>query len=115
MRTEATDIINLPADALPDIDELPGDLRQVAEVVGVEKTMELAQEFRGTAIYFHNIDKFLVRHRDNCIRKDFDKLLSEGKTARRTADELGRKYRLSARWIFEISARPDDRQMVLFE
>lgn len=110
------DLIVLPDEALPSIEELPGDLRQVAEEVGVKNTMKLVHKFRGTAIYFHNMDKFFRAWRDNCIRRDFDRLLAEGRSARRAADELGRKYTLSARWIFEIvgSAGLDSRQMNLF-
>jgi len=90
------EIIELPDDALPDVEELSGDLRLLAEIpdVGVRRALRIAQEFGGTMIRLYNLNKFLRRHRDRCIRRDYDAGL--------TAIELARKYQLSERQIWNI-------------
>lgn len=99
------DVIELPEDALPEIDQISGDLRLLAELVGVGMALRIAQAFGGTPIRIYGVQKWLRRHRDRCIRKDSDKGVS--------AVELGRKYKLSERHIWNIlgTAEADERQM----
>lgn len=104
------DIIDLPDDALPELNKLSGDLRMLAEVpgVGVAMALRIAQNFGGTPIRIYGVQKWLRRHRDRCIRKDYDNGIS--------AVELGRKYRLSERQIWNIlgSPEPEERQIRMF-
>jgi Mor family transcriptional regulator len=102
------DIIVLPDDAMPTIDELTGDLRILAEIVGVAKALEIGQRFHGTPIRIWGVVKFIRRHRNRCIRRDADYGDSGIK--------LARKYRLSDRQIWNIlgSLEDDERQMGLF-
>lgn len=102
---DQVDIIELPEDALPELDKLSGDLRLLAEVVGVGMALRIAQIFGGTPIRIYGVQKWLRRHRDRCIRNENDNGVS--------AVELGRKYRLSERQIWNIlgTAEPDERQM----
>jgi Mor family transcriptional regulator len=53
------------------IDQLPGDIRRIAEVVGVEAAVKIAQAFRGTFIYIHNLDDFIRQIRDKKIRSEY--------------------------------------------
>lgn len=73
-------------------DDLPGDLRMIAEVVGVENTIKLSTAFRGCTLYFRSIDHILRSKRNIEIRKDYD---SGGV---RVID-IARKYNLSKRQI----------------
>lgn len=102
------DVIELPEDALPDLDKLSGDLHMLAELVGVGMALRIAQAFGGTPIRIYGVGKWLRRHRDRCIRRDSDKGVS--------AVELGRKYRLSERHIWNIlgSPEPEERQIKMF-
>jgi len=96
-------IIRLPDDALPEIKELTGDLRLLAEIVGVAKALEVGQVFCSTPIRCYNVHKWLRRWRDRQIRQDSEHL---------SGIELARKYRLSDRQIWNIlgSPEPDERQ-----
>lgn len=101
-----SDIVELPDDALPGLDNLNGDLRMLAEVpgVGVAMALRIAQIFGGTPIRIYGVGKWLRRHRDRCIRRDYDNGIS--------AVELGRKYKLGERQIWNIlgTSEPDERQ-----
>lgn len=105
-----SDIVELPDDALPGLDNLNGDLRMLAEVpgVGVAMALRIAQNFGGTPIRIYGVGKWLRRHRDRCIRRDYDNGIS--------AVDLGRKYKLSERQIWNIlgTPEPDERQMGLW-
>lgn len=100
------DIVELPEDALPGLEHLSGDLRQLAEIpeVGVALALHIAQIFGGTPIRIYGVGKWLRRHRDRCIRRDYDHGVS--------AVELARKYKLSERHIWNIlgSPEPDEKQ-----
>ncbi len=98
----------IPAEKLPLINELPGDLCQMATVItgivkddalAVQIAAALSHEFRGTNIYFHNIDSFMRSARNRHIREDFD--------AGATAPQIARNYHLSARRIWEILGTVD--------
>jgi Mor family transcriptional regulator len=104
--------IRLPREAWPAINELPaGDMRMLAEEIGMEKLMRLYELFRSTTIYFGGFDRFLRGHRDTMIRREFDRRTAAGRSARQVVNELAREYGLSDRWVWEIIGRPDDRQM----
>jgi Mor family transcriptional regulator len=113
------EIVHIPPEHLPSIDELPGDLAMLARGIethlpgrGVELTLLLAQIFRGVMIYFRNVDPFLHPFRDRGIRRDYD--------AGVRIKELALKNRLSTRRIEQILAEPPspaetaERQLKLF-
>ncbi|MFC1524646.1 Mor transcription activator family protein [Thermodesulfobacteriota bacterium] len=105
--SQGNGIILLPEDALPAVEELSGDLRMLAEIVTVEKALEVAQVFGGTSIRCYGVQKWIRRWRDRMIRKDSEHM---------SGIELARKYNLSERQIWNIlgSPEPDERQMELF-
>lgn len=86
--------VEIPAELLPEAKDLPGDLSQIAEIVGVPKTVQLAQRFRGTQVYFCNVDTLIRKKRDNLIRSSYDQGVSSTK--------LARKHHLSERQIWRI-------------
>jgi len=90
--------VELKYGILPTVDELPGDLPEVASVIGVRLTLKLVERFRGTHVLFHNTDTLFRKQRNNLIRKDYDNGL--------TADKLARKYHLSIRQIWTILGTP---------
>jgi len=102
------DIINLPEDALPAIDTLSGDMRLVAEIVGVRAALLLAQRFDGTPIRIWGYRRWLQNYRDRCMRAEYDRGGIAGV-------DLFRKYGVSESWGWKILGRTtDDRQMSLF-
>lgn len=112
-------IIDIPAEWRPAIDELPGDLRRIAEVLdkripdqGVRLTLLIAQEFPGQYVRFHNPKKFLDRWRNAMLRIEYD----SGTSVRELTTLTG----LSDRQVRDILNRPDkqgevkEKQMKLF-
>ena len=101
-------LVELPDDALPDVKELTGDLRLLADLVGVREALVIIQVLGGTMLRLPKIDRFLRRQRDRCIRRDYD--------TRMSATNLARKYKLSERHIWNILGTVEnDRQMKLFD
>jgi Mor family transcriptional regulator len=82
---------------IPSIEELPGDLPEIAEIIGVPQTLKLANRFRGSSVYFHTMDNILRQHRNKAIRKEYDDGV--------TVPKIARKYRLSVRNIWLILGR----------
>lgn len=76
------------------IEQLPGDIRRIAEVIGVEAALALAKEFRGTYLYIHNLDDLFREIRNKDIRKAY----TSGKPVR----SLAIKHRLTERQIWNI-------------
>ncbi|MHB8808945.1 MAG: Mor transcription activator family protein [Desulfobulbaceae bacterium] len=111
-------IIELPDDALPDISELKGDLRLLAEVLaeatgdkiaGVRLALVVAQKLGGTPLRIVTGKKWVLRWRDKCMRRDYDR-------GNITVVALARKYHLTDRQVYNIlgQADPDTRQMGLW-
>ena len=107
LRQRMGDLVRLPEAAWPALSELSGDMLLVAELVGIERALLLAQVFDGTPIRLYNMRTWIRRHRDRCIRADYD-------SGSYTVIELARKYHLSDRQISNILGRADDRQLNLF-
>jgi Mor family transcriptional regulator len=91
----------LPADMFPRIEELPGDLSQIAGIIekkapgqGVVITLALAAVFRGTTSYWHNMDALKRKARDRWIRGHFD--------AGDRVPEIARTVGLSERQVWDI-------------
>ena len=93
-------MIALPEEAWPKLDELTGDMRQVAELVGIGNALILAQAFDGTSINLYGWKSMVRKWRDRCIRSDYD-------TGKWTVITLARKYHLSDRQVSNILGRPD--------
>ncbi len=102
----------MPQDGLHDIaaqmtvEELPESYQPVAEIVGVEGALRLAQHLGGLSFYYPRLDSLLRDKRDAQIRAEFT-----GCNHR----DLARKYKLTESWIREIvQRRPADEQPNLF-
>lgn len=88
------------------IDELPESYQPVAEIVGVEDALRLAQHLGGLSFYYPRLDSLLRDKRDAQIRAEFT-----GCNHR----DLARKYNLTESWIRQIvQRRPADEQAELF-
>ncbi|MDO9069345.1 MAG: Mor transcription activator family protein [Deltaproteobacteria bacterium] len=91
----------LPPDLFPKINELPGDLAQLATIIdmmvpgmGVAVVIRIALEFRGTTIYCHNMDALTRKARDRWVREHFD--------AGDRVPDIARAVNLSERRVWEI-------------
>jgi hypothetical protein len=107
--------IEIPPDLLPAPEDLPGGLPEVAEVIGVEDTLRLAQRFRAMSVYFHNIDDLLLKIRDRGLRERYDRMLQSmsGEAAVRI---LAREIKRSTRQVKNIvnAVEPEERQLGLW-
>jgi hypothetical protein len=110
---------NLPEPDLPPADELPGDLRDVADVVGVRLTLALVDRFRGTYVRFHNLDKIKRSWRDRSIRAEADRRIQAGEDTGKIYADLARRWGVSDRTIWNIAGSGDEtedaRQIGLFK
>lgn len=108
MTEDQQHIIDLPEDALPEITELTGDLRLLADLIGVKLALLVAQAVGGTMLRIPKADRWIRRHRDKCMRRDFDNDMS--------GTAVARKYKLGERQTWNIlgSPEPDERQLKLF-
>jgi hypothetical protein len=100
------DLTRLPDELLPEITELPGQLQDVARVIGVRPALLLEKRFRGTYIYCYKADALRRRLRDKWIRVEYDRMLRAGvkKKTARLALETG----LSERQVWNILGRVDE-------
>lgn len=115
MRETKVKIQSIPDDLIPRIEELPGDLSQLAKAIeeiapglGVKIVLRVASEFRGTHIYFHNLDAIERLVRNRMILEMYDK----GKRV----PEIARAVRLSERQVWTVLGRTSagERQLELF-
>lgn len=75
-------------------DMLPGIYRQIAERIGVEPTLQVADLVQGTSShYFPKLDDLMAEVRNKQIIAEFN-----GRNHR----HLALKYGLTERWIYEI-------------
>lgn len=102
-------IDKLPDDALPDITELSGDLRLLAEKVGVRLALEISELFDCTPARFYGHKRYLTRWRDRQMRAEYDK-------GGISVVELARKYGVSERHTYNILGfEPgEERQLKMF-
>ncbi|GAB6191132.1 Mor transcription activator family protein [Desulfocastanea catecholica] len=102
-------IDRMPDDVLPTIDELSGDMRIVAELVGVRMALTIAERFGGTPVMLYGHKKWLIRWRDQEIRAEYDRGDISGVA-------LARKHGLCDRQVWNILGREpgEDRQLKLF-
>ena len=89
------------------IESLPEEYQMVAEIIGLENALRLAEKFPSMRIYIPKFDKLVRDRRDMRIRKEFT-----GFNHR----ELARKYNMSESWIREIvKKKPAYEQVDMFE
>lgn len=104
MTKESKDWISEIADEM-NIDCLPENYQEVAEIVGMEAALRLAQHLGGGRIYYPKIESLLRDKRDAKIRAEFT-----GFNHR----ELARHYGLTESWVREIIHRRRSDQLTLF-
>jgi len=108
--------IDIPPDLLPAAADLPGSLPEIAEVIGVEATVRLAQRFRAMPIYLHNIDDLLLKVRDRGLRERYDQMIqsmSGEEAVRILACEINRSTRQVKNIVNAVE--PDNLQLGLWE
>lgn len=77
--------------------DLPEVYREMAEVIGVESTINLARIYAGTSVYFPKLERALLTLRNQVIRREFDGANIRG---------LARRWGLSARHVRHIVNPP---------
>jgi Mor family transcriptional regulator len=82
----------------PKIDELPGILKDIARVIGVDNAIKLSREFSGGHLYIPSIARLEMKERDQQMRAEYD----QGSI---TVAKLARKYRVSERTAWSILGR----------
>lgn len=95
------------------LDDLNPDFREIAEAIGLEQALKLAEVVGGGPVYIPSVENIFRESRNRAIRAAFN-----GRNYR----ELARRYRLSISWIRTIvngsrehsQAELVDRQMKLF-
>jgi Mor family transcriptional regulator len=88
------------------VEDLPESYRDVAMIIGVENTIKLSGVLGGLAYYFPQLDKALIKKRDELIRSEFNGANHK---------PLAKKYGLSEVWIREIVQRPGPKRIPAFE
>ena len=132
-------LANIPKEHLPKTPEqLPGELRNVAEIIAREivaerpdladvaallatrATFAIADAYRGTAIYCHNLGTWWRQYRDGMIIEEFDRRTTAGETATKVVKEMasrewpGEQRRICERTVWLTLGKPDPRQMGLW-
>lgn len=75
------------------ISDLPGEVREIAKLIGLEPTLKLANEYSGETIYIPKYDAITRAVRDRAIRAE-----STGTNQR----ELAKRFNLTSRVIRQI-------------
>lgn len=89
------------------VDDLPSELRIVAEEIGLDAAVKLARLWGGFNVYLPKLDRVLIPVRDRTIRR----LRAEGVSVK----ELARQFGLTDTTVYSIvNAGPDARQEALF-
>jgi len=81
------------------IPHLPGALREIAEVAGVEAALAIARRFPGCRLEIPVCRDLLAEVRNRQIRADYD--------AGESVNGLAVRYRLTSRHICTILGKPD--------
>mgnify|MGYP001225718687 CR=1 FL=1 len=102
-------IADMPDEALPAIDELPGDLPILAEVIGVRDSLLVAEKIGGTMLRLPSVRPLKIKWRNRWMRQRYD----QGGI---TVIELARSHGLGERQTYNIlgAVEPDDKQMRLW-
>ncbi len=99
----------LPDEALPEVDELSGDLQMLAERFGVRLALQISELFDGTPARLYGHRRWLVKYRDQQMRGDYD-------NGGISVVDLARKYGVSERHAYNILGQEpgEDKQLKLF-
>lgn len=77
--------------------DLPEVYQEMAAVIGVEATVQLAQTFAGSSVYFPKLERALLALRNQVIRREFDGA---------NVKQLARRWNLSSRHLRHIVNPP---------
>jgi Mor family transcriptional regulator len=77
--------------------DLPEVYQEMAEVIGVQATVQLAQTFAGSSVYFPKLERALLTLRNQVIQREFDGA---------NIKQLSRRWNLSARHLRHIVNPP---------
>lgn len=106
----AMNLLQLPEQYRPAIDDLPSDMQTIVKALekdfpgqGMLIILSLAQRVGGAYYYIQMLDKLSKDWRNDTIRKMYD-------TGKYTAKDLSRLWSLSHRQIQYILAAPDSSQ-----
>lgn len=102
-------VADLPDGALPKLEDLHGDLRILAEKVGVRLALEISELFDSTPARLYGHDRIWRRWRDQQMRAEYD-------LGGISVIDLARKYGVSERHAYNIlGMQPgEERQLKLF-
>jgi Mor family transcriptional regulator len=75
------------------LNELPSPYDFLIELVGIEKTVKIAEEFGGENVYFRKLDTLVRDQKNTYIAKEFN-----GHNHR----ELAKKYNVTPAWIAQL-------------
>lgn len=94
---------------MPDVTELRGDLRMLADKVGVRLALQISELFDGTPARLYGHRRWIIRYRDREMREEYDR-------GGITVVDLARKYKVCERTAYNILGQEpvDDRQLKLF-
>jgi Mor family transcriptional regulator len=76
-----------------EIDDLPEDLRQIAEIIGLPAMLALSAHLRGQRLYLPPPERLSIQARNRAIRSEFN-----GRNFR----DLAAKHNLTVRWVRAI-------------
>jgi Mor family transcriptional regulator len=95
------------------IEMLPGDLKRIAEVAGLEAAVRIARAFRGTCLYVPGLDEVKRKARDAIIKSDYD----SGMGVRQLVQKHGITERQVRRILktYEWAALPDQLLAIIEE
>lgn len=96
------------------IEDLIEPYKTIAELIGMDAVVILAQHFGGSQVYFQQIDTVVDSLKERLIRQEFNGYNYE---------ELARKYQCSTRWVRKLVSdieqkvrnRPGEGQLSLFD
>lgn len=87
-------------------EDLPDKYREMANIVGIENTIKLAEHFGKDGFYFKSIEKLITKKKEEYIRNNF---------CGDNHPELAKATGYSTRWIYEVLKDvKDDRQSEMF-
>lgn len=89
-----------------EIADLPGQYQEMAELIGVENTLKLAEHFGKTGFYFRGLEPLIASKKEKYILENFNGV---------NRKELARRTGYSERWVGEILRRKkEEKQADMF-
>lgn len=74
------------------VDDIPGNFRKIAEIVGIEKTFLITQALAGKTIYIPTEDCLYYQALRSVLRRDYRKGA--------TVQEISRRYEVSVSTVY---------------